>query len=319
MIIGSLFALALVAQQVPPAPPGPANETIRLEDVVVDARRLEAAAEAYVDLIAAPARRRGLARWHDGVCVGVANLENDLSRQLADEVSDVARSLGLRAHEPECHPSVLIVATTDAARFTKDFVAVRPVLFRTGSPGMDRGRSALRDFITQDRPVRWWHVSMPTNSETGMPVIRMPGEVNGDGAGAGSVMDYGPITNVNAPSRLSSQYVDVLKRVFIIVDVDRLNGATAQQIGAYLAMVAMAQVDPGADTRQFDTILNLFDDPASAPPGLSGWDRAYLEGLYDVGSESHRINQRSQVQAVAAAIADAWRERPDEEPAPAAD
>ena len=79
MIIGSLFALALVAQQVPPAPPGPANETIRLEDVVVDARRLEAAAEAYVDLIAAPARRRGLARWHDGVCVGVA-----LSRGVVD-------------------------------------------------------------------------------------------------------------------------------------------------------------------------------------------------------------------------------------------
>jgi len=317
MIISGLLALALAAQQVPPTPPDPAAETIRLEDVVVDARRLEAAAEQYVDLVAAPPRRRGLARWHDGVCVGVANLEGGLSQQLADQVSDLARSLGLRAHEPECHPSVLIIATTDAARFAEDFVAVRPVLFRVGSPGMDRGKSALRDFTTEDRPVRWWHVSMPINSETGMPVVRMPGEVNGDGAGAGSVMDYGPITAVNAPSRLSTQYVDVLKRVFIIVDVDRLNGATAEQLGAYVAMVAMAQVDPGADTSEFDTILNLFDDPASAPPGLSGWDRAYLEGLYGPGSESHRINQRSQVQAVAAAIADAWRGRPDEEPAPA--
>lgn len=316
MIISSLVAMMLVAQQVPPAPPGPANEPIRLEDVVVDARRLEAAAEEYVDLIAAPARRRGLARWHDGVCVGVANLENALSQQLADDVSDVARSLGLRAHEPECHPSVLIMATTDAARFAKDFVAVRPVLFRVGSPGMDRGKSALRDFTTADRPVRWWHVSMPINSETGMPAVRMPGEVNGAAVGPGAVMDYAPITDVNAPSRLSTQYVDVLKRVFIIVDVDRLNGATAGQLGAYLAMVAMAQIDPEADTSQFDTILNLFEDPASAPPGLSGWDRAYLEGLYGPGSESHRINQRSQVQAVAAAIAAAWREGPDEEPTP---
>lgn len=315
MIISGLLALVLSAQQVPPGPPAPADEPIRLEDVVVDARRLESAAEEYVDLIAAPAGRRGLARWHDGVCVGVANLENGLSQQLADQVSDVARGLGLRAHEPPCHPSVLIIATADAARFAEDFVAMRPVLFRVGSPGMDRGKSALRDFTSQDRPVRWWHVSLPTDSQTGMPVIRMPGEVNGAGVGAGSVMDYAPITNVNSPSRLSSQYVDVLKRVFIIVDVDRLNGATAQQLGAYLAMVALAQVDPDADTSQFDTILNLFDDPAAAPPGLSGWDQAYLEGLYGSGSESHRINQRSQVQAVAAAIADAYRDLP-EEPVP---
>ncbi|HYC67842.1 hypothetical protein [Brevundimonas sp.] len=317
MIVGGLLALALSAQQVPPAPPAPVEEPIRLEDVVVDARRLESAAEEYVDLIAAPAGRRGLARWHDGVCVGVANLENALSQQLADQVSDVVRSLGLRAHEPPCHPSVLIIATTDAARFAEEFVAMRPVLFRVGSPGMDRGKSALRAFMTEDRPVRWWHVSLPIDSQTGMPVIRMPGEVNGAGVGAGSVMDYAPITNVNSPSRLSSQYVDVLKRVFIIVDVDRLNNATAQQLGAYLAMVALAQINPEADTRQFDTILNLFDDPAAAPPGLSGWDQAYLEGLYGSGSESHRINQRSQVQAVAAAIADAYRDLPDEtEPAP---
>lgn len=306
MIVSSLIALALGIQQVPP-PSAQQTEPTRLEDVIVDARRLEEAAEAYVDLVAAPARRRGLARWHDGICVGVANFEPPLAQQLADQVSDVARSLGLRAHEPECHPSVLIIATTDAARFAQEFVAVRPVLFRVGSPGMDRGAASLREFMSEDRPVRWWHVSLPINSETGMPVIRMPGEVNGAAAGPGAVMDYAPITEVDSPSRLSSQYVDVLKRVFIIIDVDRLNGATAEQIGAYVAMVALAQVDPKADTRAFDTILNLFDDPAAAPAGLSGWDLAYLDGLYDRGSESRRINQRSQVQAVAAAIAGAYR------------
>lgn len=316
MIVSSLIALTLGMQQVPP-PSTRETEPTRLEDVIVDARRLDEAAEAYVDLVAAPARRRGLARWHDGICVGVANLEPALARQLADEVSDVARSLGLRAHEPECNPSVLIIATTDAARFAEEFVAVRPVLFRVGSPGMDRGASSLRAFTTEDRPVRWWHVSMPTNSETGMPAIRMPGEVNGDATGPGAVMDYAPITDVDSPSRLSSQYVDVLKRVFIIIDVDRLNGATAEQLGAYVAMVAMAQVDPEADTGQFDTILNLFEDPATAPAGLSGWDRAYLEGLYSGGSESRRINQRSQIQAVAAAIAGAYRgSAVDEEEAP---
>ncbi len=319
MIAAALAALALGAQDPASAQP---QAPIRLEDVVVDARRLEEAAEDYVDLVAAPARRRGLARWREGVCVGVANLEPQLAQQLADQVSDVARGLGLRAHEPPCHPSVLIVATVDGASFARDFVARRPILFRVGGTGMDRGAAALEAFMTDDRPVRWWHVSVPTDSETGLAVVRLPGHITGSGAApAGleysTVQDYAPVTAVNAPSRLSTQYIDVLKRVFVIVDVDRLNGATMEQLGAYVAMVAMAQVDPEADTRSFDTILNLFHDPAAAPTGLSGWDEAYLEGLYDTGSESHRINQRSQVQAVADAIAAAYRDLPEEtEPTP---
>jgi hypothetical protein len=163
--------------------------------------------------------------------------------------------------------------------------------------------------MSEDRAVRWWHVSVPTDSETGLAVVRLPGHITGDGT---RIEDYAPVTAVNAPSRLSTQYIDVLKRVFVIVDVDRLNGATMEQLGAYIAMVSMAQVDPDADTRAFDTILNLFHDPASAPTGLSGWDEAYLAGLYDSGSESHRINQRSQVQAVADAIAAAYRAQPEE-------
>lgn len=314
-----IFATALLAapQSAPVAQtplvaqtPSASQAPVRLEDVMVDARRLEDSTEAYVDLVAAPARRRGLARWKDGMCVGVANLEVETAQYLADRVSDVARSLGLRAHEPDCHPSVLIIATSDGPSFTEAFVAMRPRLFRVGGAGMDRGSAELRDFIREDRPVRWWHVSLPVNSETGETVVRLPGWVSASGVAGtleSTAQEYAPNTAVFAASRLTTQYVDVLKRVFIIVDVDRLNGASLQQLGDYVAMVAMAQVDPDADTDRFDTILNLFDDPAAAPSGLTGWDRAYLEGLYDSGSITRRINQRAQVQAVAAAIASAYR------------
>lgn len=309
----ALMAAALLASpqsapitQTPPA----SQDPVRLEDVVVDARRLEDTTEAYVDEVAAPARRRGLARWKDDMCVGVVNLESGTAQFLADRVSDVARSLGLRAHEPECHPSVLIVATSDGPGFTEAFVAMRPRLFRVGGAGMDRGSAELRDYINEERPVRWWHVSLPVDSETGDPVVRLPGYVGGSAAPnalGSSAQEYAPNTRIHAPSRLNDQTEDILKRVFIIVDVDQLNGASLEQLGDYVAMIAMAQVDPDADTGRFDTILNLFDDPATAPTGLTGWDRAYLEGLYSVDSETHRINQRAQVQAVASAIASAYR------------
>jgi hypothetical protein len=314
MLYALLAAALLVSPQAAPAAQTPpaSQDPVRLEDVVVDAQRLEDTTEAYVDEVAAPARRRGLARWKDGMCVGVVNLERETAQYLADRVSDVARSLGLRAHEPDCHPSVLIVATSDGPAFTEQFVAMRPRLFRVGATGMDRGSAELRDFIREERPVRWWHVSLPVDSETGLPVVRPPGFVSGSGTGGGgrdatSAQEYAPNTAIFAASRLNSQYVDHMKRVFIIVDVDQLNGASLQQLGDYVAMVAMAQIDPDADTARFDTILNLFDGPATAPTGLTGWDRAYLEGLYDLGSETHRINQRAQVQAVASAIASAYR------------
>lgn len=310
----ALMAAALLAspQSAPAAqtPPSASQDPVRLEDVVVDAQRLEDTTEAYVDEVAAPARRRGLARWKDGMCVGVVNLEGETAQYLADRVSDVARSLGLRAHEPDCHPSVLIVATSDGPSFTEEFVAMRPRLFRVGGAGMDRGSAELRDFINEERPVRWWHVSLPVDSETGDAAVRIPGQVAGSGAPnalGDSAQEYAPNTVVHAASRLNDQTEDVLKRVFIIVDVDQLNGASLQQLGDYVAMVAMAQVDPDADTARFDTILNLFDDPATGPTGLTGWDRAYLDGLYDPNSETHRINQRAQVQAVASAIASAYR------------
>ena len=311
----AVFAAALLtAPQSAPAPqvPPAVERPVRLEDVVVDARRLDETTEDYVDLVAAPARRRGLARWKDGMCVGVANLEPEAAQYIADRVSDVARGLGLRAHEPECHPSVLIIATSGGPSFTEAFVARRPRLFRVGGAGMDRGAAQLRAFIHSERAVRWWHVSLPVDSETGETAVRLPGWVSGSGAAnananESTAQEYAPNTAVASASRLTTQYVDVLKRVFIIVDVDQLNGASLQQLGDYVAMVAMAQVDPDADTDRFDTILNLFDDPATAPTGLTGWDRAYLDGLYSEDSESHRINQRAQVQAVASAIASAYR------------
>ena len=307
-----LLAAALLAspQSAPAAQtPSASQDPVRLEDVVVDAQRLEDTTEDYVDEVAAPARRRGLARWKDAVCIGVANLEPEAAQYIVDRTSDVARSLGLRASEPGCDPSVLVIATSDAASFTEAFVARRPRLFRLGGAGMDRGGAELRDFVSEERPVRWWHVSLPVHRDTGERVVRFPGDVSGSGAvtGGPSAQQYAPQSRVSAPSRLNDDTEDVMARVFIIVDVDHLNGASLQQLGDYVTMVAMAQVDPDADTGRFDTILNLFDDPAVAPTALTGWDRAYLEGLYDRRSQTYRVNQRAQVQAVASAIASAYR------------
>ena len=299
-------ALAITAPvQDPQAAPPAAEAPVRLEDVVTNARRLEDATTDLVGEIAAPVRRRGLARWHDGVCVGVGNLDPAIAQQMTDRISDVARELGLKAGEPGCHPSILIVATTDANAFTAEFVAMRPRLFRVGGSGMDRGSAAFEDFIRTERPVRWWSVSQPTDADSGMPAVRLPGQVRGAATGDGSVLAYAPLIAVRGPSRLVSQYRQDLKRTFVIIDVDRLNGVNLGQLSDYVAMVSLAQIDPEADTARFETILNVFDEGVGAE-GLTGWDMAYLRGLYDTAW--YRINARSQVAAIRRAVEKRYRD-----------
>lgn len=306
LALGAALAITPPASaQDQPSPQTQADAPVRLEDVVTNARRLEDATTDLVGEIAAPVRRRGFARWHDGVCVGVGNLDTAIAQQITDRVSDVARELGLKAGEPGCNPSILIVATTDANAFTADFVAMRPRLFRVGGSGMDRGSAAFEDFIKTERPVRWWSVSQPTDADSGARAVRLPGEVHGAATGAGSALAYAPQIAVRGPSRLVSQYRQDLKRTFVVIDVDRLNGVNLGQLSDYIAMVSLAQIDPDANTARFETILNVFNEPVGAE-GLTGWDMAYLRGLYDTAW--YRINARSQVASITRAVEQRYRD-----------
>lgn len=283
-----LQLVSALQQAAPPvAAQVPAETPADLGEVVVEGRRLQDMTRDFVNEVAAPARRRGLARWRDGVCVGVVNLQAEAATYIIDRVSTVAQDLGLRAGGPGCHPSVIISFATDANAFTEDFVSRRPQLFRVGGSGMDRGGAAFRRFVTNDHPVRWWIVSAPTDSETGDIATRIPGNCRAPCSGP---MDYAPIIYVDAASRLNTQIVDDAKRAFIIVDVDKLNGVSLEQLADYLALVSLAQIDPDADTSAYLSILNIFDDPLQTT-GLTQWDQAYLQGLYD--AERRRRNSRA--------------------------
>lgn len=270
------------APQTPPTVPS-TEEPTDLGDVVVEGRRLEDMTQDFVREVGQPARGRGLARWHDGVCVGVANLQGETAQYIVDRVSTVAEDIGLKAGAPGCNPSVLIIATVDSNAFTEQFVARRPRLFLIGGSGTDLGYSALNRFKTTDRPVRWWNVSLPTDSDTGERAVRLPGD------------EHAPMINVRGVSRLSTQIIDVSKRTFIIVDIDKVSGANLNQLADYIAMVSLAQINPDADTSGYATVLNLFTTPEQVD-GLTQWDMAYLKGLYAAQrTRSNEVSARSEI------------------------
>ena len=275
-LVAALILFQEPGQAAPPPTPEPA---IALEDVIVEARRLEELTREFVDEVSAPPRNRGLARWYGGVCVAVANIRADVAQPLADHISQVAMEYGLRPGDPGCRPNIIVTFADDGQAMGEAMVERRRRIFHIGVGGLDRGNVALRDFRESDRPVRWWHVSVPTDAESGLPGIRLPGgdapRVRGEG-----------LVNQGRGIR------DDLNKVIIVVDIDRIDGVMLPQLADYLALIALAQVDPDSDTSRFSTILNLFDDPEGSP-GLTGWDRAYLEALYNGPSERIRNSDQT--------------------------
>lgn len=276
------------------------EQAVQLPDVVVDGRSLEAMVSDFVAEAAAPARGRGLARWQGRVCVGVVNLRAEAAQAIADRISELMLPLGLEPERPGCRAEVIIIFTTDGQGLARQLVEEHRRAFRVGTPGLDRGNRALEAFVASDRPIRWWHVSMPVDAETGTRAVRLPGDVDGFG-------------NPTAPeihtlaSRLNSQVRDDLLKAMVIVDVERLGDVNGARLTDYLAMVALAQVDPEGRFDGYDSVLAIFDNPGAAPDGLTEWDRSYLASLYRVLDDPQR---RRNPNAVTGAVAgDMTRDR----------
>ena len=237
----------------------------------------------FVNEVAAPARSRGYARWQRNVCIGVYNLQRTISQYIVDRISSLALNLGLEPGEPGCEAQVQIIFSTDGKQTASLMVKEAPRAFRPigGYAGMDLGLEALDTFVESDNPVRWWHVSLPVDARTGATAVRIPG------------FDA-PWIAVSGPSRLHSGVRDDLKHIMIVVDTTKLTGTTWQQIADYLAFVSLAQVDPNTDPSEFDTILNLFTNPA-AYSGLTDWDESYLDALYSFNQERAASLQRNEI------------------------
>ena len=298
-MFASLAAVLLATA--PMQEPNPQTPATSLSDVVIEGRRATEVARSFIADVAAPTQNRGLARWNTPLCVGVANLRQPTAQAIIDRISDIADSLGVRIGAPGCSPNALIIATDDGASLARALVDSRRRAFDAGSRQMTQSDRELEAFQADARPVRWWQISTPTNSETGERAIRLAGDVDASGN------PVAPQVNSFA-SRLSTSIRDDMTRVIIIADIDDIAGLSIQQLSDYFAMLTLVQIAADADTSDYDTVLNLFTD-RDAVDGLTAWDMAYMQGLYS--SSQRRLNPNQQVGTVAAAIA---RERREQEP-----
>jgi len=298
LVATALAALSLAsaapqtaAPQAAPAQTAPTQTApaTSVDDVEVTARRetAYAAARRFLDEVVETPQDRGLARWDGKVCVGVINMQAAVAQQLVDRVSDRIAELDLPFGEPGCKPNILIVATADGAAAAHAMVESRPRAFNTGVGGANLSKLQLQAFQDSQAPVRWWRLTIPVDSETGAPIVRLPGE------GA-------QLRDVSFASRIRSQDRNLFVRTFIILDMPKMEGVDLNAVGDYVAMVSLAQIDADADVSGYSSILNLFNDPVGTRQ-MTEWDHTYLRSLYD--AELNERHTRSQMGSVASAMA----------------
>lgn len=284
MSFASLFA-ALLASTLLQAEP-PAETPTELGDVIVDGRPIDQRVRSFVDEVIAAPNGRGPARWSSRICVGAVNFRNDAAQFMVDRISQVAVDIGLDIGEPGCRPNILVIGSSDGAGFARGLVEARPAVFRPGGSGMTLDRAALDAFQSGQAPVRWWHVAVPTNADTGQIATRMPGYEP-------------PVISSTVSSRLRTRIRNDLNRVIVIVDVNRATGKNFAQLADYVAMVSFSQVDADADISGYDSILNLFTQSGST--ALTGWDRDYLHALYSAELDrASPVQQAGEIQRLMA-------------------
>ena len=184
----------------------------------------------------------------------------------------MALDVGLEVGEPGCGPTILIVATDNSAELANLLVEDYDRIMRPVRGISDRGRRGLAEFRETDAPVRWWHVSLPMDVDTGALAL-------------GSV-------RVRQVSRIRSNTREEMAFSLILLDVSRVGSVPFGPLSDYLGLVALSQVDPGVDYSGYDTILNLFGSEGRSAT-LSAWDKDYLASLYYVPGDSARVNQET--------------------------
>lgn len=282
------LAAALSFFLIAPIPAALAQTT---PDIVVTGVRPEQTQDFVQQLAAISPMADQLPRWDNTICTSVAGMPARQAQFVADRIAQRAAAVGLQPGGPGCSANVAVFVTGDSDNFTRQLFEQDRTLFAYyQTNGVSTlGQGALDDFLNTPRAVRWWHVS-ETYGADGMSLA-------GDASRGG--MENAPAVRSNG-SRLSGNTREDLVQAIVVIDANRVQGAQLAALADYVALVALAQINPQASTGEYPTILNLFNGAqvnASGPSQLTQWDQAFLDALYK--TQRNASNQRIQQNEIA--------------------
>jgi hypothetical protein len=292
----------------------PAAAQTQSREIVVSAEQMRERAAAYTNAVAlAPPSADQYARWNGDICPRVAGLPAAEAQALIDHVARRAHEVGLDTGAAGCTPNVIVIFAPNATTVAREIVDTRRDLmgYYNERNTVSAGRDALDAFVNNQRAVRWWHVARTIGAEgeelgvgqaergnsgaesAAMSQAAASGNISA-GLGAGSFEGVDTVRSSGARTRRNTR--QDLTFALIIVETPRVEGASRQAVSDYVAMAALAQLNPDADMSSFPSILNLFNSASQpTPTAMTEWDSAFLRGLYRARRDDAVRQQRSDI------------------------
>lgn len=247
------------------------------ESILVEGQR--APAETIVRQTISGAGIIPLARFEDKICPGVVGLAPAQAEKMLQMIRADVVSLGGNIQKAGCTANATVIFTPEPAEFVRKLAVKEPGYF-------DFSPAGIKQFTAQPRPVVSWHVievrdrdgnELGNSRELGMAKAKLLDQP----AAAGVPMNARVLRNTAASKLATSSRADMLFG-FAVVDAARIQGKSMEQLAALATLHLLLEIKQDASANPA-SILSLFDERsvgATAPQGLSRFDRAMIEALY---------------------------------------
>ncbi|WP_037499775.1 hypothetical protein [Sphingomonas jaspsi] len=234
-----------------------------------------------------PRAGKPLAKFYGELCMAVYGLRRDVALDFIDRVNANAQQLGIKVGGKGCTVNSFVGFARDS---------------RSALGELKRSHSWLFDQLYRYEQKR---IGLGSGAVQAWHITEEVGE-NGRAMGVGrddAMREFKVNTGYRATRQGQAIRIE-LSGSIVLIDNRVVPGKTVQQLADYASMRIFASIRDldEAPAGSVDTILSLFADDAP-PPGLTTFDRAYLNGLY-------RLPESAQSGAIGDATRAAfWRER----------
>lgn len=225
------------------------------------------------------------ARWVDPVCPHLIGLADQYAAIVEAKVRAIATEAGIQAATAPCQTNVAVVFAADGGTLVRDLVGRAPRRFAGVRP------AAIATLTDGSAPIRWWYTT-EVRDKDGRGGNAEPPPAFGLN-GTGSSLPVGEDTTFlqhSSTSLVSTETIRVLRSATVVIDIKRTEGLPLASVASYAAMVALAEMRPGA-AGGVGSVLGLFDggDPPRSP---TAWDIAFLRAVYRLPLDRRAEQQR---------------------------
>lgn len=250
--------------------------------VVIGQKDVEKQIENFVGALTQASPRGQIARFETEVCPGAFGMADAQRAAVSERVRTVAAAVGLKVAKADCSPNVVVIVAPDKAAFLKVLAKKHPYMFG------DRSAAEIRRISAEPGPAAAWQIQEM---------------VNGDGRPIFTESDMPVDRSTRTPSRITAPARPVFAAAIVVVESKAIKGLSTTQLADYVAMRALARIDPARiDAAAPSTILRILDAAADSevPVTLTQWDFSFLKGLYSSRGNLYALSQRSEIGRVMA-------------------